>query len=471
MTTEQIILANLISNEEYARKSLPYVKAEYFADKLERLAYTQISNYVEKYNTLPTKESLIIEIDSANNILDSEYEQCVQIINGLKSDANEGEGWLLDITEKFCQEKSLHNAIMSSISIIDGSDKNKDKGAIPQILSDALSVSFDPNVGHDFLEDGDERYDFYHRTEEKLAFDLEYLNKITKGGLPKKSLNIILAGTGVGKSLAMCHFASANLLDGKNVLYITMEMASEKIAQRIDANLMNVTLDELETLPKPIYDKKLDKIKGKTSGKLIIKEYPTACAGSGHFRYLLNELKLKKAFVPDIIYIDYLNICMSSRVKGGAQVNSYTLVKAIAEELRGLAVEFNVPIVSATQTTRSGYTNSDPGLEDTSESFGLPATADMLFALVSSEELEDLGQIMVKQLKNRYSDINPKRFVVGVDRSKMRLYDVEQDQQDDIVDDGPVFDKGDYGKRWKEQDQMGWATKKLGRKDFSGLKL
>lgn len=471
MTTEQIILANLISNEEYARKSLPYVKAEYFADKLERLAYTQISNYVEKYNTLPTKESLIIEIDSANNILDSEYEQCVQIINGLKSDANEGEGWLLDITEKFCQEKSLHNAIMSSISIIDGSDKNKDKGAIPQILSDALSVSFDPNVGHDFLEDGDERYDFYHRTEEKLAFDLEYLNKITKGGLPKKSLNIILAGTGVGKSLAMCHFASANLLDGKNVLYITMEMASEKIAQRIDANLMNVTLDELETLPKPIYDKKLDKIKGKTSGKLIIKEYPTACAGSGHFRYLLNELKLKKAFVPDIIYIDYLNICMSSRVKSGAQVNSYTLVKAIAEELRGLAVEFNVPIVSATQTTRSGYTNSDPGLEDTSESFGLPATADMLFALVSSEELEELGQIMVKQLKNRYSDINPKRFVVGIDRAKMRLYDVEQDQQDDIVDDGPVFDKGDYGKRWKEQDQMGWATKKLGRKDFSGLKL
>lgn len=472
MTTEQIILANLISNEEYARKSLPYVKAEYFADKLERLAYTQISNYVEKYNTLPTKESLIIEIDSANNILDSEYEQCVQIINGLKSDANEGEGWLLDITEKFCQEKSLHNAIMSSISIIDGSDKNKDKGAIPQILSDALSVSFDPNVGHDFLEDGDERYDFYHRTEEKLAFDLEYLNKITKGGLPKKSLNIILAGTGVGKSLAMCHFASANLLDGKNVLYITMEMASEKIAQRIDANLMNVTLDELETLPKPIYDKKLDKIKGKTSGKLIIKEYPTACAGSGHFRYLLNELKLKRAFVPDIIYIDYLNICMSSRVKGGAQVNSYTLVKAIAEELRGLAVEFNVPIVSATQTTRSGYTNSDPGLEDTSESFGLPATADLMVALIASEQLEELGQIMIKTLKNRFGDPNlHKRFVVGIDRAKMRLYDVEQDQQDDIVDDGPVFDKGDYGKRWKEQDQMGWATKKLGRKDFSGLKL
>jgi archaellum biogenesis ATPase FlaH len=472
MTTEQIILANLISNEEYARKSLPYVKAEYFADKLERLAYTEISKYVEKYNTLPTKESLIIEIDSANNILDSEYEQCVQIINGLKSDAAEGEGWLLDITEKFCQEKSLHNAIMSSISIIDGSDKNKDKGAIPQILSDALSVSFDPNVGHDFLEDGDERFDFYHRTEEKLAFDLEYLNKITKGGLPKKSLNIILAGTGVGKSLAMCHFASANLLDGKNVLYITMEMAEEKIAQRIDANLMNVTLDELETLPKPIYDKKLDRVKGKTSGKLIIKEYPTACAGSGHFRYLLNELKLKRAFVPDIIYVDYLNICMSSRVKGGAQVNSYTLVKAIAEEIRGLAVEFNVPIVSATQTTRSGYSNSDPGLEDTSESFGLPATADFMIALISSEQLEDLSQVMIKQLKNRYGDPNLyKRFVVGIDRSKMRLYDVEQDQQDDIVDDGPVFDKGDYGKRWKEEESMQWATKKFGRKDYSGIKL
>lgn len=472
MTTEQIILANLISNEEYARKSLPYVKAEYFADKLERLTYTEISKYVEKYNTLPTKESLIIEIDSANNIIDSEYEQCVQIINGLKSDANEGDGWLLDITEKFCQEKSLHNAIMSSISIIDGSDKNKDKGAIPQILSDALSVSFDPNVGHDFLEDGDERFDFYHRTEEKLAFDLEYLNKITKGGLPKKSLNIILAGTGVGKSLAMCHFASANLLDGKNVLYITMEMAEEKIAQRIDANLMNVTLDELETLPKPIYDKKLDKVKGKTSGKLIIKEYPTACAGSGHFRYLLNELKLKRAFVPDIIYVDYLNICMSSRVKGGAQVNSYTLVKAIAEEIRGLAVEFNVPIVSATQTTRSGYTNSDPGLEDTSESFGLPATADFMIALISSEQLEDLSQVMIKQLKNRYGDPNLyKRFVVGIDRAKMRLYDVEQEQQEDIVDDGPVFDKGDYGKRWKEEDSMQWATKKFGRKDYSGLKL
>lgn len=472
MTTEQIILANLISNEEYARKSLPYVKAEYFADKLERLTYTEISKYVEKYNTLPTKESLIIEIDSANNIIDSEYEQCVQIINGLKSDANEGDGWLLDITEKFCQEKSLHNAIMSSISIIDGSDKNKDKGAIPQILSDALSVSFDPNVGHDFLEDGDERFDFYHRTEEKLAFDLEYLNKITKGGLPKKSLNIILAGTGVGKSLAMCHFASANLLDGKNVLYITMEMAEEKIAQRIDANLMNVTLDELETLPKPIYDKKLDKVKGKTSGKLIIKEYPTACAGSGHFRYLLNELKLKRAFVPDIIYVDYLNICMSSRVKGGAQVNSYTLVKAIAEEIRGLAVEFNVPIVSATQTTRSGYTNSDPGLEDTSESFGLPATADFMIALISSEQLEDLSQVMIKQLKNRYGDPNLyKRFVVGIDRAKMRLYDVEQEQQEDIVDDGPVFDKGDYGKRWREEDSMQWATKKFGRKDYSGLKL
>ena len=472
MTTEQIILANLISNEEYARKSLPYVKAEYFADKLERLTYTEISKYVEKYNTLPTKESLIIEIDSANNIIDSEYEQCVQIINELKSDANEGDGWLLDITEKFCQEKSLHNAIMSSISIIDGSDKNKDKGAIPQILSDALSVSFDPNVGHDFLEDGDERFDFYHRTEEKIEFDLEYLNKITKGGLPKKSLNIILAGTGVGKSLAMCHFASANLLNGKNVLYITMEMAEEKIAQRIDANLMNVTLDELESLPKPIYDKKLDKVKGKTSGKLIIKEYPTACAGSGHFRYLLNELKLKRAFVPDIIYVDYLNICMSSRVKGGAQVNSYTLVKAIAEEIRGLAVEFNVPIVSATQTTRSGFTNSDPGLEDTSESFGLPATADFMIALVSSEQLEDLSQVMIKQLKNRYGDPNLyKRFVVGIDRAKMRLYDVEQEQQEDIVDDGPVFDKGDYGKRWKEEDSMQWATKKFGRKDYSGLKL
>jgi replicative DNA helicase len=340
------------------------------------------------------------------------------------------------------------------------------------LLSDALGVSFDPNIGHDFLEDSDDRYDFYHRVEERLPFDLEYLNKITKGGLPKKSLNIILAGTGVGKSLAMCHFAAANLLQGQNVLYITMEMAEARIAQRIDANLLNVTLDDLEALPKDLYDKKINKVRGKTSGKLIIKEYPTACAGSGHFRHLLNELRLKRSFKPDVIYIDYLNICMSSRIRSGAQVNSYTLVKAIAEELRGLAVEFNVPIVSATQTTRSGYSNSDVGLEDTSESFGLPATADFMIALIASEELNELNQILIKQLKNRYGDPSLfKRFVVGIDRAKMRLFDVEQSAQEDIVDDGPVFDKGDYGSRWKEEEQMSWATKKMGRKNFSGIKV
>ena len=471
-TTERIILANLLSNEEFARKTLPYIKSEYFEDRLEKTLYVQISTYIEKYNTVPTKESLIVELDAVSNLSDKEYEEVVDLTNELVLSAKSDDNWLLETTEKFCQEKSLYNAIMASIQIIEGNDKANDKGSIPKILNDALSISFDPNVGHDFLEDGDERYDFYHRVEERVPFDLEYLNKITKGGLPKKSLNIILAGTGVGKSLAMCHMASANLLDGKNVLYITMEMSEEKIAQRIDANLMGVTLDELETLPKQIYDKKLDRVKGKTSGKLIIKEYPTACAGSGHFRYLLNELKLKRSFVPDIIYVDYLNICMSSRIRSGAQVNSYTLVKAIAEEIRGLAVEFNVPIVSATQTTRSGYTNSDPGLEDTSESFGLPATADFMMALVSSEQLEELGQIMIKQLKNRYGDPGTfKRFVVGIDRAKMRLYDVEQDQQNDIVDDGPVFDKGDYGKRWKEEDSMQWATKKFGRKNFSGIKL
>jgi archaellum biogenesis ATPase FlaH len=361
---------------------------------------------------------------------------------------------------------------MQSISIIDGKDKD-DKGTIPTLLSDALAVSFDPSVGHDLFDNSDDRFDFYHRVEERIPFDLDYLNKITKGGIPKKSLNIILAGTGVGKSLAMCHMASANLLDGKNVLYITMEMAEEKIAERIDANILNVTLDELSTIPKPLYDKKIENIKGKTSGKLIVKEYPTASAGSGHFRHLLNELKLKKQFKPDIIYIDYLNICMSSRIRSGAQVNSYTLVKAIAEELRGLAVEFNVPVVSATQTTRSGYSNSDVGLEDTSESFGLPATADFMFALISSEELEELGQMMVKQLKNRYGDPNVyKRFVVGVDRAKMRLYDVEQTAQEDVMDDDkPLFDKSPYGARAKEEDQMKWATKTMGRKNFSGLKI
>lgn len=469
--TELVILKHLLNDEDFARRTLPYLKSEYFHDRLEKTVYQEIDKFINKYNSLPTKEALTLELDSRNDMSDEEFSNASSFISTLDCEDVDKQ-WLTDTTEKWCQEKAIYNAIMNSIAILDGNDKKNDKGAIPELLSEALGVSFDPNIGHDFLEDSDTRYDFYHRVEERIPFDLEYLNKITKSGLPKKTLNIILAGTGVGKSLAMCHMASANLSEGKNVLYVTMEMAEEKIAQRIDANLLNVTLDELETLPKAIYDKKIERVKGKTSGKLIVKEYPTASAGSGHFRHLLNELRLKRSFVPDIIYVDYLNICTSSRIKSGAQVNSYTLVKAIAEELRGLAVEFNVPLVSATQTTRSGYSNSDVGLEDTSESFGLPATADFMIALISSEELEDLGQIMVKQLKNRYGDPNTyKRFVVGVDRAKMRLFDVEQTAQEEIVDDGPVFDKSEFGSRAREEDQMKWATKKMGRKDFSGMKF
>ena len=470
--TELVILRHLLNNEDFARRTLPYLKSEYFQDRIERTVYEEIDKFIQKYNSLPTKEALTIELDSNDTLSDEEFSSASSTIGSL--DAEEvDQNWLTDTTEKWCQEKAIYNAIMNSIQILDGNDKKHDKGAIPELLSDALAVSFDPNIGHDFLENSDERYDFYHRVEERIPFDLDYLNRITKGGLPKKSLNIILAGTGVGKSLAMCHMASANLLQGKNVLYITMEMAEEKIAQRIDANLLNVTLDDLESLPKDMYDKKIERVKGKTSGKLIVKEYPTASAGSGHFRHLLNELRLKRSFKPDVIYIDYLNICTSSRVKAGAQVNSYTLVKAIAEELRGLAVEFNVPVVSATQTTRSGYTNSDVGLEDTSESFGLPATADFMVALISTEELEDLGQIMVKQLKNRYGDPNTyKRFVVGVDRAKMRLFDCEQTAQEDIgYDDKPLFDQSDFGKRAKEDDSMKWMTKKAGRKNFSGINV
>jgi len=473
--TELVILKHLINDEDYARRTIPYLKSEYFRERTDKVVYEEIDKFINKYNSLPSKEALVIELDNNSNINDEEFSVCSRLITDLSSDNEETDKqWLIEKTEKFCQERAIYNAITESISIIDGNQRDE-KGKIPELLSDALSVSFDPSVGHDFLDDSDTRYNFYHRVEERLPFDLDYLNKITKGGLPKKSLNIILAGTGVGKSLAMCHFASANLLDGKNVLYITMEMAEEKIAERIDANLLNVTLDELSKLPKAMYDKKIAKVRGNTSGKLIVKEYPTASAGSGHFRHLINELKLKKQFTPDIIYIDYLNICMSSRIRSGAQVNSYTLVKAIAEELRGLAVEYNVPIMSATQTTRSGFSNSDVGLEDTSESFGLPATADFMFALISSEELQELGQMMVKQLKNRYGDPSIyKRFVVGVDRAKMRLFDVEQTAQKDVMneeDDKPVFDTSEFGSRAKEDDQMKWATKTMGRKDFSGLKV
>ena len=439
MKLEQAILKNLIYNEEYLRKVLPFIKDEYFTEKTERLLFTEITTFVQIYNSTPTIEALGLAIKERRNLTDDEVEKSesyLQEINLVKGEESKIQ-WLIDKTEKFCQERAIYNAVLGSISILDGKDKAHDKGQIPKILSDALSVTFDNSVGHDYLENSDERYEFYHRHEERIPFDLDFFNKITKGGLPSKTLNIALAGTGVGKSLFMCHCAAGAMSLGRNVLYITMEMAEERIAERIDANLLNVTVDDLNALSKEMYDKKIAKMKEKTTGKLIIKEYPTASASATHFRTLLNELNLKRSFTPDIIFIDYLNICCSSRIKAGANVNSYTYVKSIAEELRGLAVEFGVPIVSATQTTRSGYGSSDPGLEDTSESFGLPATADLMFALITSEELEELGQLMVKQLKNRYSDpTTHKRFVIGIDRAKMRLYDVEQTGQDGLADAG-----------------------------------
>lgn len=439
MKLEQSILKNLVYNEDYLRKVLPFLKDEYFSDRTEKTIFNEITSFTETYNTPPTIEALSIAVKEKNNLSDDEVKGCETYLQEIEKYSKEKTEvqWLVDKTEKFCQEKAVYNAVLGAISILDGKDKGKDKGAIPSILSDALAVSFDTTVGHDYLENSDARFEFYHRKEERIPFDLEFFNKITKGGLPTKTLNIALAGTGVGKSLFMCHMAAGAMSQGKNALYITLEMAEEKIAERIDANLLNVTLDDLIDLPKEMYDKKVAKVREKTTGKLIIKEYPTASASVTHFRTLLNELNLKKSFVPDIIFVDYLNICCSSRIKAGANINSYTYVKSIAEELRGLAVEYNVPIVSATQTTRSGFNSSDPGLEDTSESFGLPATADFMFALISSEELEELGQIMVKQLKNRYNDPGYyKRFTVGVDRSKMRLYDIEQSAQQGIADAG-----------------------------------
>ena len=442
MRLEQTILRNLIYNEEYIRKVLPFLKDEYFSDLIERTIFKELSSFVSRYNTTPTIEAIGLAVKERRNLSDAEVEKSESYLQEIALSKGEESKiqWLIEKSEAFCQERAIYNAVLGSISILDGKDKTNDKGSIPKILSDALSVSFDNSIGHDYLENSNERYDFYHRKEERIPFDLDMFNKITKGGLPIKTLNIALAGTGVGKSLFMCHCAAGNMSMGRNVLYITMEMAEERIAERIDANLLNVTLDDLLDLPKETYDRKVASLKSKVTGKLIIKEYPTASASSLHFRTLLNELNLKKSFVPDIIYIDYLNICTSSRIKQGSNINSYTYVKSIAEELRGLAVEFGVPIVSATQTTRSGYGSSDPGLEDTSESFGLPATADMMFALITSEELEGLGQIMVKQLKNRYTDPSQfKRFVVGVDKPKMRLYDIDDSGQNGIVDSGMPF--------------------------------
>jgi replicative DNA helicase len=470
MKIENVIFGNLINNEEYARKVIPFLKSEYFSDQVDRTVFDLITEYVNKYNSFPTKTALDIDLNEKTGLTEDQFKKAKELVSGLDKSEEKDINWLTDSTEKFCKDKALYNALMESIQIVDSSKSDSiSVGSIPKILQDALGVSFDQSIGHDFLDDADSRYEFYHRKEVRIPFDLDFFNKITQGGLPRKTLNIALAGTGVGKSLFMCHSAAQNLMSGLNVLYVTMEMAEERIAERIDANLLGVTLDELKELPQSIYYKLIGRVRDRAKGKLIVKEYPTASAGSANFRHLLNELNLKKNFVPDIIYIDYLNICASSRIKAGANVNSYTYIKAIAEELRGLAVEFNVPIVSATQTTRSGYSNSDVGLEDTSESFGLPATADFMFALVTSDELRQLSQIMVKQLKNRYGDpAIHKRFVIGVDYSKMRLYNVEASAQEDLMDDDTaVFDKSSSGSRLNEESK---PANKFNRDKFQGFK-
>lgn len=450
---EQLILRNVLTNEPYMRKVIPFLKKEYF-EGIYKLLFAEIGRYVSKYNKLPTIDSIQIEIEQSDRFNDNSYTEALDILPIIFETKEENQQWLLDTTEKWCQDRAVYLAIMESIQIIDGKHNTLTKNSLPDVLQKALAVSFDTNVGHDYIENVDERFDFYHEEEDRIPFDLDYFNRITKGGLPNKTLNIALAGTGVGKSLFMCHMAANALNQGRNVLYITMEMAEERIAERIDANLLNIPIDQLQNLSKNMFHQRVMDIAHKTDGRLIIKEYPTGQAHTNHFRALLEELRLKKKFVPELVFIDYLNICASSRMKGmGGSINSYTYIKAIAEELRGLAVEFEIPIVSATQTTRSGYANSDPGLEDTSESFGLPATADLMFALVSNEELERQGQIMVKQLKNRYNDPNAnKRFVVGIDRSKMRLYDVDESQQNlskEVEEDIPVFDKTPSGEKLK----------------------
>ena len=454
-TIERTALTQLVTNEQYARKVLPFMKGDYFSDKTERTVFEEITKFVDKYNKIPTQTSLEIEVSGRKDLNEEEFKKVVAVIQTLESTDVDFD-WLVNTTEQFCKDKAVYNAIVEGISIIDGKDKHRGPDAIPNILTDALAVGFDNRVGHDYLVDADDRFDFYHTVEEKIPFDLEFFNRITKGGLPPKTLNIALAGTGVGKSLFMCHMAANCLSMGKNVLYITLEMAEERIAERIDANLMNISMEDLHDLPKQMYDNKIAKIIKSTSGKLIVKEYPTASAHTGHFRGLIKELAIKKSLKPDIVFVDYLNICASTRYKGQSNVNSYMYIKAIAEELRGLAVEINVPIMSATQTTRSGFTNSDIGLEDTSESFGLPATADLMFALISNEELDELNQIAVKQLKNRYNDLTVnKRFVIGIDRAKMQLFDIKSEEQDDLVDANqaefaePVFDNTSFGEDWK----------------------
>ena len=436
MQIEKTILTNLLRDEDYTRKVLPFLKPEYFGVEEDRIVYKEILNFINKYNTVPDRTALLIEIDSLKGIKEDQVKTIKSFLDTLREVEGTNKDWLIDSTEKFCQEKGIYLALMKSIEIMNDKDSTQTKGAIPDLLTKALAITFDPNVGHDYLEDFENRYEYYHRVEYKIAFDLEFFNKITKNGFSRKTLNIFLAGTGVGKSLTMCHIAAACLAQGKNVLYITLELAEEEVAKRIDANLMNVTIDDLLVMPKDMYLRKAATLKSKSQGKLIVKEYPTASASSLHFKALLNELNLKKSFKPDIIFVDYLNICSSARVKPGA-VNSYTYVKHIAEELRGLAVEFDVPLVSATQTNRTGFSSSDVGLDDSSESFGLPMTADFMVALISTEQLESLNQIMVKQLKNRYSDPSQnKRFVIGIEKAKMKLFDVEQSAQADIVDSG-----------------------------------
>jgi len=455
---ETTILRNLVFNEEYSRKVIPFIQPDYFEQRTEKIIFEEITQFIVKYGNAITTEALAIELENRTDLSEIEVKETREITSSL-TDAPADNQWLEDTTEKWCRDRAIYLALMESISIADGGDKEKNRDAIPSILSDALAVSFDNHIGHNYLEDYKERYESYHRKEDRIPFDLDYFNKITKGGLPNKTLNIALAGTGVGKSLFMCHMASSVLLSGSNVLYITMEMSEEKIAERIDANLLNVPIQDLADLPRTSFENKVTNLSKKTQGQLIIKEYPTASAHSGHFKALLNELALKKSFKPDIIFVDYLNICASSRYKGSANINSYTLVKSIAEELRGLAVEAEVPIVSATQTTRSGYGSSDVDLTDTSESFGLPATADLMFALISTEELEQLGQIMVKQLKNRYNDLSVfKRFVVGIDRAKMRLYDCEQTAQEDILDSG-------------QEEEYNYEDEKKSKKSFDGFKF
>ena len=431
-TVETTILKNLLYTDEYSRKVLPFLKKEYFEDYNEKIIFEEIFNFISKYNNLPTKESILIELSQRKDINEEEHNTLKDYVNSITKLDSDPQ-WLLDTTERFCKDKAVHNAVLDGIRILDKKDSKRTPEAIPSILADALAVSFDQHIGHDYIDDADDRFKWYHTKETKYQFDLDYMNRITKGGVPSKTLNIALAGTGVGKSLFMCHCASAYLAQGLNVLYITLEMAEERIAERIDANLLDVTMDDLHTMPKDLYDNKMEKIRQKTGGKLIVKEYPTASAHAGHFRALFNELSLKKSFKPDVVFIDYLNICASSRFKGG-NIGSYFYIKAIAEELRGLAVEFNVPLFSATQTTRTGFMSTDIGLEDTAESFGLPATADFMFAIISNDDLEALGQLKIKQLKNRYNDPGINRsFIIGVDRAKMRLYDVGQQAQN-IVD-------------------------------------